>query len=238
MITRDVSQLFVVPALYHNARFNSCTVAGFTCYTDGATSAIGSSEFFPGFVIDRLALPYEYNSMAVVPTLYGNYGGSGDGTGFVTGALSAGIMHASASGGTFAAYSTGTWLVGASLWRQTTATSTANTAYSIVQKDVGYTSELGIGGLMGTATSTSAGQGMVGGTSSTGSLFYAGKPARFDLTGAKRFIKVVIRPQIESTGCGAGGFHMSAAAVFGEPGYANPSVAAAKRILVTTGCAT
>ena len=43
MITRDVGQLQVVPGLAHNARFHSCTVTGFTCYTDGATSAIGSN---------------------------------------------------------------------------------------------------------------------------------------------------------------------------------------------------
>ena len=56
MITRDVAQLQVVPAFVNNARFTGCTLSGYTCTESGATSAIGSSEFFPGFVIDRLGL--------------------------------------------------------------------------------------------------------------------------------------------------------------------------------------
>ena len=238
MITRDVSQLMVVPALAHNVRFNSCTVTGFTCYTDGATSAIGSSEFFPGFVIDRLGLPRQFNSLLVAPVIYGHHGSTGAGAGdILVGTLSAGIMHASASGGTFAAYSTGDWLVGQGLWRQTTATSTANTMHSVIQQDVGLTTEIGLGGLTSTTTSTASGQSAVAGTSSTGIVLYAGPGPVFDLTGAKRFIKVAIRTQFETTGCAGGGFHMSAAAIFGEPGEAQPGLPS-KRILVTTGCAT
>lgn len=244
MITRDVSQIMVVPALAHNVRFHSCTVTGFTCYTDGATSALGSSEYFPGFAIDRLALPRNFNAVLVAPVVYGAFGSSGAGAGdILVGTLSAGIMHASASGGTFAAYSTADWIVGKGLWRQTTATCADNRVLADktntipYQRDVGLTTDLGIGGLTSTTTSTSGGQNNVAGTSSTGMFYYAGPGPFFSLTGAKRYIKVVMRTQFETTGCGSGGYHMSAGAIFGEPDEAAPPLTG-RRILVTSGCAT
>ena len=109
--------------------------------------------------------------------------------------------------------------------------------HSAIQGDVALTSEIGLGGLTSTTTSTASGQSAVAGTSSTGIVLYAGPGPVFDLTGAKRFIKVAIRTQFETTGCAGGGFHMSAAAIFGEPGEAQPGLPS-KRILVTTGCAT
>jgi hypothetical protein len=238
MITRDIAQLYVVPALTHANRFHSCTVTGLTCYTDGATSAIGSSEFFPGYVIDRLGLPRAFRSFLVAPVLHGAFGSTGTGAGdILIGSLTVGVMHASASGGTYAAYSTGSWLVGQSLWKQTTSTSTGSLAFSSVQRDVGFTSEIGIGGLTSTTTSTAAGATINVGTSSTGLVYYAGPGPIFSTEGMKRFIKVVIRPQWETTGCGAPGFHLSAAGIFGEPDLAIPPLPA-KRILVTSGCAT
>ena len=238
MITRDMSQIYVVPALVHNARFHSCTVAGFTCYTDGATSAIGSSEFFPGFTIDRLGLPRNFTSVAILPVIYGDYTTT-VGTGNIcVSLLSAGIMHASASGGTFAAYSTGAWIDGKGLWRQSTATSTANVDFNPIQRDVGYTCNIGIGGVLASATSTASGQDMTAGTSSTSFIYYAGAPPVFSLTGAKQFIKCVMRTRFETTGCGTGSYHMSAALGFGEPDEAQPPYAPNKRILVTSACAT
>ena len=73
MITRDVNQIYVVPGFVNNARFTGCTLAGYTCTESGATSAIGSSEFYPGFTIDRLGLPRNYNAMMVAPVLFGDY---------------------------------------------------------------------------------------------------------------------------------------------------------------------
>lgn len=238
MITRDVSQLMVVPGIASFARFHSCTVAGFTCFEAGQTSALGSSQFYPGFIIDRLGLPLQFNAVAVAPLLFGSFGSTGAGAGDILAAtISAGILHASASGGTFAAYSTDRWLADRELWRQTTATSTANTAYSVVQGDVGLTSEIGIGGIVSTATSTASGQGMVAGTSSTGPFWYTGAPAVFDLTGAKRFIKCAVRANIQTTGCGAVDAVLGANLIFGEPAQVT-CYQPTKRILVTTGCAT
>lgn len=241
MISRDVSQLMVVPALVHNARFHSCTVTGFTCYGAAAgaiSTGIGSTEYFPGFVIDRLGLPQVFNSLMVAPVVYGDFGSSGAGAGdYLVGTFSAGVVHASASGGTFTAYSTGDWLIGKGLWRQSTATSTAITTYTVAQKDVGLSSEIGLGGLTSTTTSTASGASMVAGTSSTSLFSYTGPGPVFSLGGAKRYIKVVMRTQFETSACGSGGYHMSAAAIFGEPGEAQPGLPG-KRILVTSGCAT
>jgi len=238
MITRDVAQLQVVPALAHANLFHSCTVAGLTCYISGATSAIGTSEFFPGFVIDRLGLSRAFRSFTIAPVVFGSWGASEGAAGDVLVAtLSAGVMHASASGGPFTAYSTGSWLVGQPLWRQTTSTSTGSPLFSSVQRDVGFTSEIGLGGLTSTSTSTADGIDAVAGTSSTSLVYYSGPGPVFSLDGAKRYIKVIMRQQWETTGCGSPGFHMSAAGIFGEPDLAVPPTPS-KRILVTSGCAT
>ena len=238
MITRDMSQIYVVPALVHSARFHSCTVAGLTCYTAGATSAIGSSEFFPGFTIDRLGLPRSFNAAAIFPVVWGDYTTT-VGTGNIcVSLLSAGLMHATASGGTFTAYSTGSWIDGKGLWRQTTATSTANASFAQIQRDVGLTCNIGIGGVLSSTTSTANGQDVTAGTSSTSFIYYAGAPPVFNLIGANRYIKCVMRTRFETTDCGTGSYHMSAALGFGEPDEAQPPYAPNKRILVTSGCAT
>lgn len=243
MITRDVNQLMVVPALAHNARFHSCTVTGFTCYPTmaGVSTGIGTSEFIPGFTIDRLGLPRNFKSFMVAPVVYGDFATTGTSAGNVlVGTFWAGLQDTCTSGGTFASYSTQNWLVGKGLWRQTTATSTANEAFAPVLADVGLTSAIGIGGLTSTTTSTTASGStgnMVAGTSSTSLFYYAGPGPAFDLSGAKRYIRVVMRTQFETTGCGSGSYHMSAAGIFGEPDEAQPPLPT-RRILVTSGCAT
>ena len=242
MITRDVHQIYVVPGFVNNARFTGCTLAGYTCTESGATSALGSSEFFPGFIIDRLGLPRNFNSVLVAPVLFGDYQTS-VGTGNIAAiTLSAGIMHSSSTGGTFTAYSTQDWLDRQGLWRQTTATSTATTKqyFTAIQRDVGLTSEIGLGGVLSTTTSTAL-EGVAAGASSTSLLYWAGAGPAFSLQGAKRYIKVAMRLQHLTTGdvcSGAGRVHMSAAAIFAEPDEAQPPYYPNKRVLVTSGCAT
>src|SRR3990167_8449971 len=110
MITRDVNQIYVVPGFVNNARFTGCTLAGYTCTESGATSAIGSSEFYPGFTIDRLGLPRNYNAMMAAPVLFGDYQTSVATGNIAAITLSAGIMDSSATGGAFTAYSTEKWI--------------------------------------------------------------------------------------------------------------------------------
>lgn len=244
MITRDVSQLYVVPAFTHNVRFISCTVNTLTCARAGATSAIGSSEFWPGYTLDRLGLPRSFASVALVPTVVADVIATEAAPQQVIVTISAGLQHTSASGGTWANYSTGDWLVQSGLWLQTTSTSTGKDKFTAIQRDVGLTSEIGIGGILATATATCTIQ-----QTSTGAItlaYYAGPPAVFDLGGAKRYIRSVLRFQHETTadwgGVGAcavagGAIFGSGTFVFGEPGEAQPT-GVTKRILVTTGCST
>lgn len=238
MITRDIQQLQVVPAFVHAARFHTCTFNGVTSVAcaAGGSSAIGSSEFLPGFIIDRLGLSRNYNSLMVAPLVWGDYATTG--AGIFWAGLSFGVMDASASGGTFAAYSTADWVVSRGLWAQTTATSTSGNIFSAVQRDVGLTSNIGIGAVLSSTTSTGGGVTITSLTTSTGFCYYAGPGASFSLQGAKRFVRVVIRPHLETTGCGAGTLDVRAAAIFGEPDEAPSPTGPAKRILVTSGCAT
>lgn len=243
MITRDVHQIYVVPGFVHAARFLGCGLAGYTCTESGVTSAIGSSEFFPGFIIDRLGLPRNFNSLLIAPVLHAELKTS-QATGNIAAiTLSAGIMHSSTTGGTFTAYSTGDWLDRQGLWRQTTATSTGTTNqyFTAIQRDVGLTSAIGLGGTMATATSTASGESVSVGASSTSLIYWAGAGPVFSLQGAQRYIKCVLRLQHLTTGdicSGSGPVHMSAAAIFAEPDEAQPPYVATKRILVTSGCAT
>lgn len=236
MITRDVHQLYVVPAFVHNAKFVACGAANLgTCTCAGGVAAAGST-WFPGFTIDRLGLDRNYRSLLLAPVAFGDLNTSDENAKIKHQAIGVGLQHTSASGGTFADYSTGDWLEAQALWHQTTATSTGTYLFSQVQRDAADV----LGRVAATATSTASGGALATGgpTTSTGWSWYAGPGAVFDLSGAKRFIRCLVRPVIETTACGALGFRADVAAVFGEPDVAQPDQGAIKRILVTTGCST
>lgn len=245
MITRDVHQLQVVPAFAHRAKFSVDTVAGYTCTEgSGETSAIGDSGFMPGFVIDRLGLQRTYHSLLIAPVAFGHIKACSTASKVVTwGALSVGLQHTSASGGTYANYSTEDWMVKVGLWRQTTATSTGSLFYTAVQRDVGLSTDLGLGKVLASATSTAAGESIQSGTTSTQYMYYVGQGAAFDLGGAKRYLRPLVHLHLWSTGTstdslGLTDVILSAAAIFGEPSEARPPEGAVKRILVTSGCST
>jgi len=241
MITRDVSQLLVVPAFVHEARFSGCGAGplNYTCSTVGGIEAPGATGmgdcaiYFPGFVIDRLGLRESYRSLLLAPMMYGDALATDENARVRFQGLSLGLQHTSATGGTWANYSTDDWLVYQGLWLQTTATSTAAGFYTVVQRDAADV----LGKVMTTTTSTAA-TGMGVPTTSTGLSYYAGPGAVFSLGGAKRYLRPLVRPHFEATGCGAVGARLAVTAVFGEPDYARPSATSVKRILVTTPCAT
>lgn len=244
MITRGVYQLQVVPAFVHRAKFISCGIDGYTCTEgSGETSAIGDSGFMPGFVIDRLGLSRSYNSLLIAPVAYGQVLACDTATKLVNwAALSVGLQHASASGGTWTSYSTQDFLVKEALWRQTTATSTAAGFYSAVQLDVGLSTEIGLGGRYPSSATSTAAETLTAGTTSSGVHYYTGPGAAFDLGGAKRYVRALIHAHMWST-MGDTGVNkqtdllLTAAAIFDEPGEA-PPIAQVKRVLVTTGCST
>ena len=235
MITRDVKQLLVVPAFVHAQRFRACDAGSnvATCTCAGGSTAAGSCSWFPGFIIDRLGLRESYRSVLIAPNVYGDINVSDENARIFFQGISVGLQHTCTTGGTFADYSTGDWIEKVGLWRQTTATSTAPTParlYTAVQYDAADV----LGEVMATTSSTSAGAP----STSTGQSYYVGPSAAFDLGGAKRYIRCMLKPIIDTTACGALGLQMSATAIFGEPDLARPNEAEVKRILVTTPCAT
>lgn len=239
MITRDIHQQLVVPAFTHASRFGGCGAGtlNFTCSTAGAIAAAGATGmgscalYFPGMVIDRWGLRQSYRSIMIAPNVYGDMNVSDENTKIHFKGISVGLQHTCTTGGTWADYSTGDWLIYQGLWRQTTATSTAQGFYTAVQRDAADV----LGGNVTTATSTSAGH--VGSTS-TSIAYYVGPAAKFDLGGAKRYLRCLIRPHFETTACADLGLEVSAVAIFGEADASPPPDTQVSRILVTTPCAT
>jgi len=236
MITRDVNQLQVVPGFWHNAKFVTCEALGGSCTCSGGVAAAGST-WWPGFMVDRLGLTRAFNSVLVAPVVVADIA-STDSAGNARAryyGIGVGLQHTSATGGTWADYSTGDWIYDQGLWSQTTATASAcHTFYSAVQRDTATV----LGGVMATATSTTPGLSVQAGSSSTGFAYYTGPGAAFSLGGAKRYVRVVLRPRIETAACAQGLMGMSASLIFGEPGEAPVPDTPVKRVLVTTGCAT
>ena len=236
MITRDVNQLQVVPGFHHNAKFVTCEDLVGTCSCAGGVEQ-ACSTWFPGYMIDRLGLTRSFNSLLIAPVVVADIA-STDNAGNARAryyGFGVGLQHTSATGGTWANYSTGDWIYDQGLWSQTTATATAcHTFYSAVQRDTAFT----LGGVMATATSTTPGISVQAASSSTGFAYYTGPGASFSLAGAKRYIRVLIRPRIETAACAQGKMSISASRIFGEPGEAPGPDTPVKRVLVTTGCAT
>ena len=234
MITRDVSQLQIVPAFRHQAMFVACGATNLgTCTCDAGIAAAGST-WFPGYVIDRLGLTRLFNSVAVAPIAWAEVRVSDENARVQSYAVGVGLQHTCTTGGTWADLSTEEWIVDRGFWRQTTATATACAMYTAIQRDTADT----LGGNLTTTTSTADGVNAVSGSSSTGYAYYSGPPAVFDLTKAKRYLRVLVRPVINSTACDSGRMHLSAAAIFGEPSESPAPSQPVKRILVTTGCST
>ncbi len=194
MITRDVNQLFVVPAFVHEARFSGCGAGplNWTCSTVGGIEAAGSTNlqgdcaiYFPGFMIDRLGLRETYRSLLLAPNAYGDALSTDENARLRFQGLSLGLQTMCTTGGTWANYSTDHWVIQAGFWNQTTATSTSAGFYAPVQRDAADV----LGGELTTTTSTSLTVGRGDPTTSTGITYYAGPGAGFDLSGAKRYIR-------------------------------------------------
>lgn len=236
MITRDIHQLQIVPAFNHNAEFKACE-AGLplgTCTCAGGVTAAGVGNWFPGFVIDRLGLQRSFRSVTIAPQAWAEIRVSDENARFQYYGISVGLQHTCTTGGTWADYSTQEFIIAQGLWRQTTATATACSIYTAVQRDAADT----LGGVMTDSTSTADGVNINAAATSTGFAWYTGPGAQFDLGGAKRYLRAVIKPIISSTACGSGGMAVAAVAVFGEADESPAPTTPVKRVLVTSGCAT
>ncbi len=173
MITRDLAGTFVVPA-FDLKTFKSCdTAPSVSCGYNPTDSG------FNGRIIDRLGLPTQFNAAMVVARCFAVFEASS--TGQVGSfrqdymALSVGLDHNCSTGAGWTAYATGMWSSEQALYLQSTA-STWN-QYLATATDTGN------------ALCTSTGFAIGGAT------------AVFDLTGAKRYIRVVVTPVLHSSGC-------------------------------------
>jgi hypothetical protein len=212
MITRNLAGAFVVPA-FDLKTFKSC---------DGAPSyACGynpTDSGFNGRIIDRLGLPTQFNAAMVVARCFGVFEASSTGQ---TGSfrqsymgISVGLDHNCSTGAGWAAFTTAAWSTEQALYLQSTASSWNQ--YLTTATDTGN------------ALCTSTGQAI------------GGAVALFDLTAAKRYIRVVVTPTIHSSGC-ALQMPITADIIFGQAmesptKYADipPRV----QIVVTTACST
>lgn len=232
MITRHFAETQIVTAFPYKS-FVSCTLG-----TAGLTSACGGTYSgalgytWSGFIIDRVGLAKEFNSVLIVPAAFQSQAATATSTGSFFG-FDVGLQHASSTSGSWQDYSTGEWPARQALLCQTTATATstavtdlAPTREALALGPIAYLMTTG-----GTCTTTT---GM--------SSYVSTRNMAIGLGGAQRFLRVIVRPQIEMGGttCSAIGMDFMASLVFGDPteGPVTPSNAIRGRVIVTSGCTT
>ena len=234
MITRELKNIQVVGAFntpstgtgHTLAAFHSCTVAGFTCTCAGVVSTDTGYFGFPGRMIDRLGLSENFSAVAVGVTARAAITTTVASTASVQyHGLTIGLQHTCSTGGTWANYSTGSWIEDYPLVRVSTSTSTGDSYYTAEKARFSDFSAA----LMSTALTSST---------STGYAEYAGPAPVFELTGAKRYVRPVIAPHIEVTGCGAPGLEVSGVLIFGHPDKGPHSTSIRARVHVTSACST
>lgn len=219
MITRDISGLFVVPA-FDLKTFKSCdTAPAYSCgYNPTVCGAAGSTggTGFNGRIIDRLGLPANYTNVLAQATAICAFECSS--TGQVGSyrqtymALGVGIDHNCSTGAGWSALSTANWVLNEPAYLQSTASSWNQ--YLTTATDTG------------SALCTSTGMAL------------AVASGIFDLTTAKRFIRICVVPEIHSSGC-ALQMPVTGQFIFGAPSEAPPpDIPVDAVIVVTSACST
>mgnify|MGYP006909289336 CR=1 FL=1 len=224
MITRDVTNTYYVDAF--NAKTLASTaedvVADFIETGVATASGYGMTQAgFNGVIIDRLGLPSQFNSAVVVA--WGQFAPDMSSTG-VAGAqglhynyvgLTVGLDHNCATSSGWLPYATGMW----------------SSEHAAFMKSACSTHQ----GLLTTATSTTDG---LQNSTSTGSG-YVSVAQPFDLTGAKRYIRMVVAPRIYASDCGThNGITVGGGILFAQGQAGPPNEAKIGRIVVTSGCST
>lgn len=242
MITRDLANITVVNAFDSTPAggYRSCTVSGVgTTACAGVLSTDLGLFGFGGFMIDRLGLKDNYAAAAVAVEASAHVATSAASTVQLTYyAVTVGMQHSSSTcSAGFTNLTTEQWLTDAPLLIQTTATS-SGTAF-------GWSSEgTLVAAPIAVFASTDAGL-----TTSTGYARFVGSAPVFNLANAKRFVRVVIAPNIMTTGCATLAMDVRANLIFGDPSAAPFAVtlvdgtlsterAVRGRVVVTSGCST
>jgi hypothetical protein len=238
MITRHFAETQIVTAFPYKC-FVSCTVA---TTSPNMTSACGGTwsgalgYTWSGYIIDRLGLMREFNSVTIVPAITQDPNTSATSCNYMYG-VSLGLQHASSTSGSWQDYSTGEWPAYQGLLAQTTTTATSTG----VQNIDGWTREgLELGPIAYFLCST------VGNcaTSTHFSAFVSSANNTINLNGCKRFIRLIIRPEIgvKVTTCSVlAGMETMASLVFGHPTESPSGTTSAVvrgRVIVTSGCTT
>jgi hypothetical protein len=224
MITRDLAGVDVVTA-FDIKTFYSCTVSGFTC-TCSAGSTVGAlPNSYAGRIIDRLALGRSYRAVVIAPVAHGPVITCVESTAHLAYlALSVGLQHACTTGESgFVDFSTEDWPAEQPLQVVTTATSTGASYFSASAKEFSDNAAA----IMTTALTSS--------TSTAYAALATSNIKAIDITDAKRYLRVLIQPRIESTGCAGPNMNVSASLVFGIPDEA-PGIAPRGRVFVTSAC--
>lgn len=218
MITRDISGLFVVPA-FDLKTFKSCdTAPAYSCgYNPTVCGAAGSTggTGFNGRIIDRLGLPAHYTSVLALANGICAFECSSTGQvgtyRQVYMSLGVGIDHNCSTGAGWSALSTDKWVIQPA-FLQSTASSWNQ--YLTTATDTG------------SALCTSTGMAL------------AEARGVFDLSQAKRYIRMVVIPEIHSSGC-ALQMPVTGQFIFGSPAEAPPpDIPVDVRIVVTSACST
>jgi len=227
MITRDLAGAFYVTGFDARTFHSSAKEIG----AGGIATGNANSTFlgynptscgFNGRIIDRYGLPEFYQSVLVMA--------AGQALGFdmsSTGVLAAqglhvnyiglsvGLDHNCSTGSGWEAFSTGQW-----------SGEKAAYAYNACSTHIG---------LLTTATSTSDG---LQNSTSTGPAL-ASVAHAFDLTGAKRYIRMVVTPRLLASDCGVhNGVDVHGGLLFGHPQHAPTNYTKVGRISVTSACST
>jgi len=224
MISRGLDEIEVVSG-FDSKLFHSCTVSGYSC-TCGPHSTGGSFAYsYAGRMIDRLGLRANFNAVKPFVVAHAQVNSSAESTGMTRYyAVSIGLEHsASTCSGGFSELSTELWSAEQALQVVTTATTTSNGYYT----EEGRVVSDAVAGALTTAASSST-------STAYGALATTSIKA-FDLTGAGRYLRIVVAPRIETTGCGSGFMDVQGGFIFGYPDE-TPQSSQRGRIFVTSGC--
>lgn len=227
MITRDISGTFYVPA-FDRKMFGSCAATRYDpcCgYNPQMCDGVGTERSgWNGRIIDRLSLPTGFTNARVIATSLAVLEHCSTGVGAAEWranyvGLAVGLDHNCSTGAGWTAFSTASWSAEKPGYLLSTAGSTQD-------------------GYLGTSSTTSTSLNPMAFVLSTSARGVVSAEAIFDLTAAKRFIRVVVTPRIESTGCSIG-LPVEAGILFG--GAANAPAewsGLTGKLIVTTGCST
>jgi len=148
--------------------------------------------------------------------------------------VSLGLQHASSTSGSWQDLSTAEWPARQSLLAQTTTTAT-----STAVTDLAPNREMLVNGPIAYFQTT----GFSCNTSTQMAAFVSTRNSAISLVAANRYLRVIVRPDIEigGTTCSvSAGMDTMVSLVFGHPteGPVSPSTVLRSRIIVTSGCTT